>query len=127
MRRLAAGALAVLVVLVIRPAAGADSGGPEEARITYVTATTVYLDAGSAAGVRKGDVVKVFRDGEFVTALIGFNVGVELGQLAVIALAFLTVGLWCRHRRWYRRAVVIPGSAAIALVGAYWTLERVFS
>jgi hypothetical protein len=63
--------------------------------------------------------------GEFLTALIGFNVGVELGQLAVIGLAFLTVGLWFRNRPWYRARVVIPASVLIAVVGAYWTVERI--
>ncbi len=62
--------------------------------------------------------------GEFLPALIAFNVGVELGQLTVIALAFLTVGLWFRDRPWYRARVVIPASTLIALVGAYWTIER---
>jgi hypothetical protein len=38
----------------------------------------------------------------FVTGLIAFNVGVELGQLAVIALCFLAVGLWFRSKSWYR-------------------------
>ena len=61
--------------------------------------------------------------GEFVTALISFNVGVELGQLSVICLALALVG-WCRNRGWYRNRVTIPGSLAIALVGAYWTVER---
>lgn len=63
--------------------------------------------------------------GEFLPALIAFNVGVELGQLAAIALALLTVGLWFRERSWYRRRVVIPGSALIAAVGGYWTIARV--
>ena len=61
---------------------------------------------------------------EYVTALIAFNVGVEFGQLAVIAAAFLLTGLWFRHRTWYRRLVVVPASLMIALVGAYWTVER---
>ncbi|MCA9750926.1 MAG: hypothetical protein KC591_01950, partial [Gemmatimonadetes bacterium] len=39
------------------------------ARITYVTPSTIYVDAGTDAGVRLGDVVKVFRDGVFLTAL----------------------------------------------------------
>ncbi|MGI9330932.1 MAG: HupE/UreJ family protein [Gammaproteobacteria bacterium] len=63
---------------------------------------------------------------EFVTALIAFNVGVELGQLAVIALAFLAIGLWFRNRSWYRKGIEIPASLAIAVVGAYWTIERIF-
>ena len=62
---------------------------------------------------------------EYVTALVAFNVGVELGQLAVIALGFFAVGLWFRQRDWYRRGIVVPASLVIALIGAYWTVERV--
>ncbi len=61
---------------------------------------------------------------EFVTGLIAFNVGVELGQLAVIALAFVAVGMWARARVWYRARVIVPASVAIAAVGLYWTIER---
>lgn len=62
---------------------------------------------------------------EFLTGLIAFNVGVELGQLTVIILAFLAVGLWFKDRPWYRRRVVLPASALIAAVGLYWTVERI--
>lgn len=61
---------------------------------------------------------------EFVTGLIAFNVGVELGQLAVIALAFVAVGMWARRYAWYRARVIVPASVAIATVGLYWTIER---
>lgn len=61
--------------------------------------------------------------GEFVSALVLFNVGVELGQLTVVAAAFLLVG-WFRRARWYRRRVVIPASVAIGVVGLYWVAER---
>jgi hypothetical protein len=63
---------------------------------------------------------------EFLTALVAFNVGVEGGQLAVIALAFLALGLWFGDKRWYRRRIAVPASALISLVGAYWTVERFF-
>ncbi len=63
--------------------------------------------------------------GGFVPALLGFNAGVELGQLAVIALAVLTVG-WLRNRDYYRAAVVVPASALVAAVGLYWAAERTF-
>lgn len=63
---------------------------------------------------------------EFVTGLVAFNVGVELGQLAVIALAFGLVGWWGKDRPWYRARVIVPASAAIALTGLYWTVERAF-
>jgi len=60
----------------------------------------------------------------FATALIAFNVGVELGQLAVITLAFVFTGLWFRHKSWYHSVIVIPSSLAIAAVALYWTYDR---
>jgi hydrogenase/urease accessory protein HupE len=61
---------------------------------------------------------------EFITALVTFNVGVEAGQLAVIAAAFLAVGWYCGKRDWYRRRIVLPASALIACTAVYWTIER---
>ena len=61
---------------------------------------------------------------EFVTALITFNAGVEAGQLAVITGAFVLVAYWTSHREWYRRRIVVPASATIALVGVFWTIQR---
>ena len=60
----------------------------------------------------------------YVTGLIGFNIGVELGQLAVIAMAFGLTGLWFRDRPWYRGRIVQPASLLIALAGLFWTFER---
>ena len=60
---------------------------------------------------------------DVAVALLGFNLGVEAGQLTVIAGAALLVGWW-RHHAWYRRRVVVPASLAIATVGAYWTITR---
>ena len=55
--------------------------------------------------------------------LLSFNVGIELGQLTVLGIAFCTFG-WFRHRRWYRARVVVPASGMIGLVGLAWTVER---
>lgn len=67
--------------------------------------------------------------GQFWSALIGFNVGVEIGQLSVIALAALL--LWPLKRAvsetLYRRAIVWPGCAIIGFVGAFWAIERVLA
>ena len=63
-------------------------------------------------------------DDAFFTALISFNLGVEGGQLAVVALAFLAVGLWFGKKPYYRQRIVVPGSLLIAAVGLYWTWER---
>ena len=61
---------------------------------------------------------------DFAVALLGFNLGVEAGQLTVIAGAALLVGWW-RGRLWYRSRVVVPVSLAIAAVGVYWTVTRI--
>jgi hypothetical protein len=61
--------------------------------------------------------------GEFLTALVTFNVGVEAGQLLVIATAFALVG-WYRADASYRRHVVLPASLAIACTAVYWTIAR---
>jgi hydrogenase/urease accessory protein HupE len=61
---------------------------------------------------------------DFFTALISFNVGVELGQLAVVSAAFLLVGFWFAEKAWYRKVVIIPGSLVISATGVLWTLDR---
>lgn len=63
---------------------------------------------------------------QFAAGLIGFNVGVELGQLTVLGGAFLAVGLWFREKSWYRPAIAVPASLAVAATGAWWCVERVF-
>ncbi len=65
-------------------------------------------------------------ESNFIPALLGFNVGVEIGQLSVIAAAFLLVGLWFGTKEWYRRVIAVPASIGIAIVGIYWVIERVF-
>jgi hypothetical protein len=61
---------------------------------------------------------------EFLTALVTFNVGVEVGQLSVIAAAFMFVGWYCGKRSWYRSRVVIPASALMACTAVYWVIQR---
>ncbi len=63
---------------------------------------------------------------QFFTSLITFNVGVEFGQLTVILLAWFLVGKWFSQKAWYRKRIVIPASALIALIGLYWTIELTF-
>ncbi|HWK09294.1 MAG TPA: HupE/UreJ family protein [Vicinamibacterales bacterium] len=62
---------------------------------------------------------------QFLTALLTFNGGVEAGQLTVIAAAFTAVAYWRAQSTVYRRLVVRPASLAIALIGIYWTIQRI--
>ncbi|WP_395405408.1 HupE/UreJ family protein [Pseudoduganella sp. UC29_106] len=58
-------------------------------------------------------------------ALVGFNVGVEIGQIAIVA-AFLPLAYAVRGTWLYRRVMLVGGSCAIALLAALWFGERAF-
>jgi hypothetical protein len=58
-------------------------------------------------------------------SLVGFNVGVEAGQLAIVA-AFLPLAWLLRHRWVYRRLIFAAGSLAVAALAATWFVERAF-
>ena len=60
-----------------------------------------------------------------LVSLVGFNLGVEAGQLAIVAL-FLPAAFLARRHWVYRRLVFAGGSAAIALIAAAWMAERIF-
>jgi len=63
--------------------------------------------------------------GQFITGLISFNVGVEFGQLSVIMAAWLILHHFY-GKPWFRQRVAIPASIAIAVVGLFWTAERIY-
>ncbi|MBC7514359.1 MAG: HupE/UreJ family protein [Herminiimonas sp.] len=58
-----------------------------------------------------------------ILALVGFNVGVETGQLAIVA-AFLPLAYLLRHTWFYRRLVLLGGSVVIAILASIWLAER---
>ncbi|MES2978785.1 MAG: HupE/UreJ family protein [Pseudomonadota bacterium] len=60
-----------------------------------------------------------------VVALIGFNVGVELGQLGIVAV-FLPLAFWLRGTRFYRVGVLKGGSMLVAVLAGWWLVQRMF-
>ncbi len=62
----------------------------------------------------------------YISSVILFNVGVELGQVFVILSAYLLFGRWFGNKPWYRQRIVIPLSVIIALTALYWTVDRLF-
>ena len=58
-------------------------------------------------------------------SLLGFNVGVELGQLAIV-MVFLPFAFALRTTLFYRRVVLTFGSVLVIAVAGIWTYERVF-
>jgi len=64
-------------------------------------------------------------DNLFITSLVSFNVGVELGQIAVILIAYLFLALPFGKQKWYGARITKPMSLVIACVGLYWFIERI--
>lgn len=89
-------------------------------RVALVFAFGLLHGMGFAGALREIGLPRT----EFLTALITFNAGVEAGQLAVIAAAFLILGWFSSTQTWYRSRIVVPISAGIACTAVYWTIER---
>lgn len=100
-------------------------GGPD-AKIGMRRIALVFA-FGLLHGLGFASVLEEFGLGSaLVTALIAFNIGVEVGQLAVIALAFVLLALPFGRKPWFRSVIAIPISVFIAIIGAWWAFERVF-
>jgi hypothetical protein len=61
----------------------------------------------------------------YLTSLLAFNIGVELGQLTVILIAWILIGKWFGKKPYYHKYIVIPLSLLIAAIALYWFIERV--
>ena len=57
-------------------------------------------------------------------ALLSFNLGVETGQILVLALV-LPILLWLRRRPWFAQQGVRSASTFIAIAGLIWFVQRV--
>ncbi|MBT0963327.1 HupE/UreJ family protein [Denitromonas iodatirespirans] len=63
--------------------------------------------------------------GALLLSLFAFNVGVEVGQLAIVA-AFIPAAYALRNTRFYRQGVFVLGTALTLLIALVWLVERVF-
>jgi hypothetical protein len=63
------------------------------------------------------------RSWNLALALVGFNVGVEVGQLAIV-LVFIPLAFGLRSTRFYRHAFVPGGATAIGCLALYWLAIR---
>lgn len=62
---------------------------------------------------------------EFFTSLFSFNIGVELGQIVVILLAYFLISKWFAAKSWYKERVVYPLCSLIGCISLYWLIERI--
>ncbi len=60
----------------------------------------------------------------FLGSLLSFNIGVELGQLAIILICYTLTRRLMREQEIWRRWISVPGSLAIGCLGTLWTFER---
>ena len=60
----------------------------------------------------------------FVWALVGFNIGVEIGQITIIFVFYAICIYWINTKNYYTKFISMPGSAIIALIGVFWFFER---
>ena len=63
-------------------------------------------------------------ESDLITALFGFNCGVELAQIIIIAISYFVFAKWFYQKDWYRKYFVIPISLMISIIGMVWALER---
>ena len=64
--------------------------------------------------------------GSLLLALVAFNIGVELGQLAIVA-SFLPIAYGLRCTRLYRRVILVGGPLIVAAIAMFWLVERAFN
>jgi hypothetical protein len=60
-----------------------------------------------------------------ITSLLSFNIGVEIGQITVILMAYFLVSKWFKNKIWYKERIVYPISSIIACIALYWTIVRI--
>jgi hypothetical protein len=62
---------------------------------------------------------------KFLTSILSFNAGVELGQIAVIVAMYALLIIPFGKKPWFKKYIVWPLSAVIAAIALWWTIERV--
>ena len=63
----------------------------------------------------------------FLTTLIGFNVGVEIAQVAIVLAVVAILLLMRKFALNYRRLAIIPTSIIISIIGIWWGVERLIA
>lgn len=111
--------------------------------IAYVALTSVFLKGSKFIGENRGKVAAVFFFGlfhglgfagllkeiqvppdKFVSSLIAFNLGIEGGQLVIVACAFLFIYFF-RNKSWYPNAIK-AFAGIIAAMALFWFIQRLF-
>ena len=95
-------------------------------RLTRYRIITIFV-FGLLHGLGFASVLKTFGlpDNNFIWALIGFNLGVELGQITLVLVAFSILTPIFKTKKQFRIYVTIPGSLILGIFGLWWVIERI--
>lgn len=66
-------------------------------------------------------------ENHFLSSLLFFNIGVELGQVTIILAAYFLISKWFSSKVWYKQRIVYPLSCITACIALYWTIERILA
>lgn len=121
--RLVEATIAASIVVAAGMAWRKAPGGPTGGRETWLTAFGFGLIHGFGFAGVLGELG--LERARLAGPLLGFNFGVELGQMACVAV-FLPVAFALRETRFYRRGVWPVGTVAVTLVAGGWFVERAF-
>lgn len=128
---LAIGGLLIIPPWIVEPLIAVSIAyvGIENLRTHTLTATRLWVvgACGLLHGLGFAGVLSELSlpAGQWLTALAGFNVGVELGQFTVIAAAAGVMAAWRAATPLTEQALRRPASAAITVMGLYWLMSRV--
>lgn len=117
---LIAGSIVLLGVEILRKRAGRETLGP---RRPYIIAFAVGLIHGFGFAGALAEIG--LPEGTELLALFLFNIGVELGQFAVIFAALVTLWGLSKMGRYWRRSAEWMLSYGIASVAMFWVIQRV--
>lgn len=92
-----------------------------KARLAVIVASGLVHGLGFAHSF-EGTAVE---QGDFLPALFSYNLGIEVGQIALVLLAYVAVWPWWKNPR-YQAVVARPASILIALCGFYWVVDWSF-
>ena len=116
---LIAASIVMLGVEIMRKLAGQESLAT---RRPYLISFIIGLIHGCGFASALSDIG--LPRGTELLALLLFNIGVELGQFAVVGLIVLVLGAVARWASVYMRRVEIAGAYFISAIAAFWVIER---
>lgn len=63
----------------------------------------------------------------FVSALLSFNIGVEIAQLIILFFTYFLITKWFSEKKWFKRKIVYPVSSIIACISIYWMINIILN